>query len=49
MRVEEFAHLLDGVIKGSARQGVDEDLGLSSEEVDEWMEIFGVDEGDGEQ
>ena len=49
MRVEEFAQLLDGMIKGSARQGVDEDLGLSSEEVDEWMEIFGVDEGNSEQ
>ena len=49
MRVEEFGHLLSGVIKGSAKQGVEEDLGLNAQEINEWMEIFGIDEGDGEQ
>jgi predicted RNA-binding protein with PIN domain len=48
MGVEEFAQLLDGAIKGSSQQVVEADPELSSQEINEWMEIFGIDEGNEE-
>jgi hypothetical protein len=48
MRVEEFAQQLNEVrMEGSGHPG-DLEAEISSQEVDEWLELFGIDEGDEE-
>ena len=49
MRVEEFSQRLNEVTASGSPEPAEHGTGLSSEEVDEWMELFGADEGDGER
>jgi predicted RNA-binding protein with PIN domain len=48
MRVEEFAQQLNKVISNSSTENINQEAELSSEELEEWMTLFGLDEGDGE-
>ena len=48
MRVEEFAQKLNKVISNSSTENINQEAELSSEELEEWMTLFGLDEGDGE-
>jgi len=49
MQVEEFAEQLLGLVGVSSDDLHSNDGKLSAEEVDEWMEFFGVDEGEEEK
>ena len=49
MRVEEFSQRLNEVTAGGSHNSADHETGLSSEEVDKWIELVGADEGDGER
>ena len=48
MRVEEFAQELIGLTTDRSQQMQEHDADLSKQEVDEWLELFGAEEGDGE-
>jgi hypothetical protein len=48
MQVEEFAQQLNVVMAGRSQQLSEHETKLSPDEVDEWMDIFGMDEADGE-
>jgi predicted RNA-binding protein with PIN domain len=48
MRVEEFSQRLNEITASGSPDLAEHETGLSSEDVDEWMELFGADEGDGE-
>jgi hypothetical protein len=48
MRVEEFAQQLKSVIAEGSQHLSEDEAELSSREVDEWMDIFGFDEANGE-
>jgi len=48
MRVEEFAQELTALAADRSQQIQELDKDLSTQEVDEWLELFGADEADGE-
>jgi len=48
MRVEEFAQELSALAADRSQQMQQDDADLSKQEVDEWLELFGADEPDGE-
>ena len=48
MRVEEFAQELSALAADRSQQMQQDDADLSKQEVDEWLELFGADEADGE-
>ena len=48
MRVEEFAQELTALAADRSQQIQELDKELSTQEVDEWLELFGADEADGE-
>jgi len=48
MRVEEFAKELIRLSADRSQQMQEHDADLSKQEVDEWLELFGADEADGE-
>ncbi len=45
---EDFAHQLMDLLKESPEGDLEPDSGLSSDEVEDWMNIFGIDEDDEE-
>jgi len=48
MRVEEFAQELTALAADRSQQIQELDKDLSTQEVDEWLELFGAEEADGE-